>query len=239
MKKKKSSFFFFDKMNELKICRWAAIASYLPQRTDNDIKNYWNTHLRKKLAKINGHDLENTENGGSPAESESLTKGKWERRLQTDIHMAKKALCEALSLDKLPEKTSIFPADSETKPVPTTPASSYASSSENIARLLQNWMKKPPNPSRSESSDQSTNNRSLGPGSSPSDGAMSSTVFGSSSEVSVEADRHQGVNLICENNGTQMPFGLLENWLFEDVAAQGQNGDFMEMALAGTTADLF
>ncbi|KAD7477234.1 hypothetical protein E3N88_00370 [Mikania micrantha] len=29
--------------------KWAAIASYLPQRTDNDIKNYWNTHLKKKM----------------------------------------------------------------------------------------------------------------------------------------------------------------------------------------------
>ncbi|KQJ89518.1 myb-related protein 306 [Brachypodium distachyon] len=31
--------------------RWAAIATYLPKRTDNDIKNYWNTHLKKRLQK--------------------------------------------------------------------------------------------------------------------------------------------------------------------------------------------
>ncbi|XP_010240893.1 PREDICTED: myb-related protein 315-like [Nelumbo nucifera] len=29
--------------------KWSAIASHLPGRTDNEIKNLWNTHLKKKL----------------------------------------------------------------------------------------------------------------------------------------------------------------------------------------------
>ncbi|KAG2716656.1 hypothetical protein I3760_03G137000 [Carya illinoinensis] len=29
--------------------KWSAIASHLPGRTDNEIKNFWNTHLKKKL----------------------------------------------------------------------------------------------------------------------------------------------------------------------------------------------
>lgn len=32
--------------------KWSAIATQLPKRTDNEIKNYWNTHLRKKLLKM-------------------------------------------------------------------------------------------------------------------------------------------------------------------------------------------
>ncbi|EPS61416.1 hypothetical protein M569_13382, partial [Genlisea aurea] len=32
--------------------RWSLIARRLPGRTDNDVKNYWNTKLKKKLTKM-------------------------------------------------------------------------------------------------------------------------------------------------------------------------------------------
>ncbi|KAG4159591.1 hypothetical protein ERO13_D02G184100v2 [Gossypium hirsutum] len=35
--------------------KWSAIAGQLPGRTDNEIKNYWNTHIRKRLLR-NGID---------------------------------------------------------------------------------------------------------------------------------------------------------------------------------------
>ncbi|KZV33671.1 hypothetical protein F511_34187 [Dorcoceras hygrometricum] len=32
--------------------RWAVIASHLPKRTDNEVKNYWNTRIKKRLARM-------------------------------------------------------------------------------------------------------------------------------------------------------------------------------------------
>ncbi|XP_058722805.1 transcription factor MYB63-like [Vicia villosa] len=58
--------------------KWSKIASYMPGRTDNEIKNVWNTHLKKKLVVKNSDSTSGDESKlessiTSPSSSESIS----------------------------------------------------------------------------------------------------------------------------------------------------------------------
>nr|CAD1844437.1 unnamed protein product [Ananas comosus var. bracteatus] len=52
------------------IAWWSTIAAQLPGRTDNEIKNYWNTHLKKRLLRM-GIDPDTFAPSSSPSSSSS------------------------------------------------------------------------------------------------------------------------------------------------------------------------
>ncbi|XP_057820161.2 transcription factor WER [Cryptomeria japonica] len=60
------------KMYRLLGNRWSLIAKHLPGRTDNEIKNYWNAHLRKRVAK--SHNSNKSDSSSTCIEDNCITK---------------------------------------------------------------------------------------------------------------------------------------------------------------------
>ncbi|KAJ4780389.1 MYB transcription factor [Rhynchospora pubera] len=166
--------------------KWAAIASYLPQRTDNDIKNYWNTHLKKKLKKL------------QPTIGHNYT-------IPLDSTFPRH--------DNMQEKVT------ENTPLPNLclHPSTYASSAENISKLLEGWTR-----SSSKSTEFTRDMQSDLSNQDELDSfLLSENLVGDERKPSMDSEEHP-------------PFSYLEKWLLEENS--GSIEGLMEMSSSANSA---
>lgn len=161
--------------------------------------------------------------------------------------MAKQALRDALSQEKQSYVSELKTSNGCSNQIPAQSSSIYASSTENIARLLKGWMRKPQNPSQtnsaltqnslnnmsgtdsvsSEETPSKANDKDLKP-SEALDSLLgfeynfdSSHSDSSTQSMSPEASLFQDESK--PDSGDLLPLSLLEKWLLDEGASQGKD----------------
>lgn len=172
---------------------------------------------------INKNNTDITEMPSCNNNKRIANKGQWEKKLQTDINMAKQALFQALSLDQPP--SSIPPDLDSPKPHHHLSTTAYASSTENISKLLQNWTSS--SSSRPNTSSLS-NNRSSTTGeggvldhhslfSSNSESGSVDEKLNLMSETSVfQGESKPDIDIEAATTDDQGSLSLIEKWLFDE-----------------------
>nr|AKR04122.1 MYB1 [Pueraria montana var. lobata] len=115
------------RMHSLLGNRWSLIAGRLPGRTDNEIKNYWNTHLSKKL-RNQGTDPkthqklteapENKKKGKKKNKKKTSTENNNKGSEKTLVYLPKPIRVKALSC--IPRTDSTFTLDSNSASASTS-----------------------------------------------------------------------------------------------------------------------
>ncbi|KAK4279396.1 hypothetical protein QN277_011183 [Acacia crassicarpa] len=129
--------------------RWSAIATHLPKRTDNEIKNYWNTHLKKRLTKMGidpvTHKPKNDAlvphgDGGQSKTAANLSHmAQWESaRLEAEARLARESKLLRSSLSLKSSSSASASASSSHNAVLTKP---WSNNNNNNNNNCGGWLK--------------------------------------------------------------------------------------------------
>ncbi|KAL7094711.1 hypothetical protein ACP275_11G120700 [Erythranthe tilingii] len=97
--------------------RWSAIATHLQKRTDNEIKNYWNTHLKKRLSNMGIDPVTHKPKNGTLLSGPSKNSAnlshmaQWENaRLEAEARLVRQSKLRSPALDSFQAQDSEFPS---------------------------------------------------------------------------------------------------------------------------------
>lgn len=215
--------------------KWAAIASYLPQRTDNDIKNYWNTHLKKKLKRFQSAFPQEPSQAPAPTSSSSSPHSNCANDDTSHRHS---------------HTSHSDHNNTVTLPQPQFSSTCYASSTENISRLLESWMKCSPKSKHKFQlgNNNDNNNNDIGHeeddhfetmlsfdnlnndkvGMITTTTATTTTTNNNKCGDSTEEDTnegekvHENMDYMDEDDGHNPPLSFLEKWLLDESTTSRQ-----------------
>ncbi|TVU24853.1 hypothetical protein EJB05_27313 [Eragrostis curvula] len=175
--------------------KWAAIASYLPQRTDNDIKNYWNTHLKKKVKRLQTQPADSfqTTPSNSVASPNYYTPGSTQHNLQG-----------MQSINNYPNTTNS-----------SAPISSDATAST-VSNFVQTWMMRP--------SQATTANYKITMQEYHEDQAAAVICKDQTLFNDDKSSSSGGMMAPVMMGPSTATFSLLEDWLLDDMPGQAMDG---------------
>ncbi|KAI3696379.1 hypothetical protein L1987_79393 [Smallanthus sonchifolius] len=80
--------------------RWSTIAAHLPRRTDNEIKNHWNSHIKKRMTKMGIDPMTHKPKSGSQLLGSKLNHmAQWEAaRLEAEARLVQKPKNHSIQL---------------------------------------------------------------------------------------------------------------------------------------------